>query len=214
MFSKGFPQLGEVVETELRDLERIMEKEHAQDESLASAPACHGECAQNDGPASAVSLVYEDVDSSVLSAEDVVRVKAALDSGACRSCLGPDDLPAGVEPSGNPTGASFVGANNSPIKRYGEAITKCRHAKGSFGTTWQVAAVTRPLAAVSQTCGPMDKPGRQEVIFTNQTSYILPPGAAAEIIKRFKPVAEFPREGNLYLAELELSSFAGQGPAR
>ena len=169
---------------------------------------------ENDGPASAVSLVYEDVDSSVLSAEDVVRVKAALDSGACRSCLGPDDLPAGVEPSGNPTGASFVGANNSPIKRYGEAITRCRHARGSFGTTWQVAAVTRPLAAVSQTCGPMDKPGRQEVIFTNQTSYILPPGAAAEIIKRFKPVAEFPREGNLYLAELELSSFAGQGPAR
>jgi len=116
MFSKGFPQLGEVVETELRDLERIMEEEHAQDESLASAPACHGEShgkphvccradigdgereTENDGPASAVSLVYEDVDSSVLSAEDVVRVKAALDSGACRSCLGPDDLPAGVEP--------------------------------------------------------------------------------------------------------------------
>ena len=229
MFPKGFPQLGEVVETELRDLERIMEKEYAQDESLASAPACHGECgpasAENGDhaetgrqfecqPCSEVGLVYEDVDSSVLSAEDVVRVKAALDSGACRSCLGPDDLPAGVEPSGNPTGASFVGANNSPIKRYGEAITKCRHAKGSFGTTWQVAAVTRPLAAVSQTCGPMDKPGRQEVIFTNQTSYILPPGAAAEIIKKFKPVAEFPREGNLYLAELELSSFAGQGPAR
>ena len=54
----------------------------------------------------------------------------------------------------------------------------------------------------------------EAVIFTTQTSYILPPGAAAEIIKRPKPVAEHPREGNLYLAELELSSVAGQGPVR
>ena len=43
MFSKGVPQLGEVVETELRDFERIMDEEHVQDESLTSAPVCHGE---------------------------------------------------------------------------------------------------------------------------------------------------------------------------
>ena len=166
-------------------------------------------------PDTEVGLVYENVDCAVLSAEDVVRVKAALDSGACRSCLGPDDLPAGVEPSGNPSGASFVGANNSPIKRYGEAITKCRHARGSFGTAWQVAAVTRPLKSVSQTCGPMEHPtGHHDVLFTNKMSFVVPPGAVAEIIKKYKPIGEFPREGNLYLAELELSSFAGQGPAR
>jgi hypothetical protein len=169
-------------------------------------------CPATDG---GVSLVYEDLNSEILSAEDVVRVKSALDSGACRNCLGPDDLPAGVEPSGNPSGANFVGANNSPIKRYGEATTNCRHARGSFGTTWQIAAVSRPLNSVSQTCGPIEHPtGYQDVVFTNKTSYVLPPGAVAEIIKKYKPIAEFPREGNLYLAELELSSFAGQGPAR
>ena len=68
---------------------------------------------------------------------------------------------------------------------------------------------------MSQTSGPIEHPaGEQDVVFTNKASYVLPPGAVAEIIKKPKPAVEFPREGNLYLAELELSSFAGQGPAR
>ena len=56
--------------------------------------------------------------------------------------------------------------------------------------------------------------GHHDVLFTNKTSFVVPPGAVAEIIKKYKPIAEFPREGNRYLAELELSSFAGQGPVR
>ena len=56
--------------------------------------------------------------------------------------------------------------------------------------------------------------GKQDVRFTNTTSYVVPPGAVAESIKKYKPIAEFPREGNLYLAELGLSSLVRQDPAR
>ena len=81
--------------------------------------------------------------------------------------------------------------------------------------SWQVAAVTRPPSSVSQTCGPMGHPtGHHDVLFNNKASYVVPPGAVAEIIKKSKPIAEFPCEGNLYLAERELSGFAGQAPAR
>ena len=52
------------------------------------------------------------------------------------------------------------------------------------------------------------------MLFNNKTSYVVPPGAVAEISNKYKPIAEFPREGNLYLTELELSSFVRQGPAR
>ena len=68
---------------------------------------------------------------------------------------------------------------------------------------------------MSQTCGPIEHPtGYQDVVFTHKTSYVLPPGAVADIIKGYKPIAEFPRDGDLYLAELELSSVVGQDPAR
>ena len=75
--------------------------------------------------------------------------------------------------------------------------------------------MARPLTSVSQTCGPIEhRTWYQDVVFTNKTSYVLPPGADIEIIKKCKRIVEFPCEGNLYLAELELSSLAGQGPAR
>jgi hypothetical protein len=59
--------------------------------------------------------------------------------------------------------------------------------------------------------GPVDK---QDVLFDNNFCYIVQPGVVAAIMKVIKAVAEHTREGNLYLTELELSSFAGQGSAR
>ena len=35
----------------------------------------------------------------------------------------------------------------------------------------------------------------------------------AKVMEHVQPVAEYPREGNLYVAEVELSSVARQGPA-
>ncbi len=79
---------------------------------------------------------------------------------------------------------------------------------------WNCAAVSRPLNSVSKIAGPMGPVGKQDVLFNNNSCYIVQPGAVAAIMKVIKAVAEYPREGNLYLAELELSSFAGQGSAR
>ena len=51
-----------------------------------------------------VGVVYEGGGDDMLGAL-TVTVKVAMDSGACASTLNPDDLPAGVVPSGNPSGA-------------------------------------------------------------------------------------------------------------
>ena len=42
---------------------------------------------------------------------------------------------------------------------------------------------------------------------------MVPPGIVEAVLKQIKPVAEYQREGNLYLAEFEMSDFAGQGQA-
>jgi len=160
-----------------------------------------------------VGLIYDDEGDDLIGALTVV-VKAAMDSGACASVLNPDDLPAGVVPSGNPSGAVFHGASNSPIRRYGSAVTRMRNKTMDVGCRWQVAEVTRPLNAVSEVCGPMGPVGLQDVLFNNNTCYVVPPGIVAKIMEHIQAVAEYPREGNLYLAEIELSSFARQGPAK
>ena len=88
-------------------------------------------------------------------------------------------------------------------------------AHGEVGCSWNVAEVTRSLNSVSEVTGPFEHPvGYQDVLFNNKTCYVVPPGIVAEIMKRVKPVAEYPREGGLYLAEMTTSSFARQGQDR
>jgi hypothetical protein len=160
-----------------------------------------------------VGLIYDDEGEDLINALTVV-VKAAMDSGACASVLNPEDLPAGVEPSGNPTGAVFHGANNSPIRRFGSAVTRMKNKTMDVGCRWQIAEVSRPLNSVSEVCGPMGPTGLQDVLFNNNTCYVVPPGVVAKIMEHIQAVAEYPREGNLYVAEIELSSFARQDPAK
>ena len=162
--------------------------------------------------ADAVGAIYfDDLDDCIMSAEEKVRVKAAMDSGACAHVINPDDLPAGAEPSGDP-GKDFVGANNSKIKRYGSVVTTCEHSLGSLDTEWQAAAVSRPLHAVSQVCGPKGGPSKSkhDVLFNNDDCFVVPAGTVLAIMKVVKAVANYPREGNLYLADMVLSkSFGG-----
>jgi hypothetical protein len=76
------------------------------------------------------------------------------------------------------------------------------------GCGWRVAEVTRPLNSVAEVCGPMGHElGHHDVLFNNKTCFVVPPGVVAAIMKHLEAVAEYPREGNLYLAEVELSSF-------
>ena len=53
----------------------------------------------------------------------------------------------------------------------------------NFGCRWQVADVTRPLNAVSEVCGPMGETGVHDVLFNNNTCYVVPPGIVAKIME-------------------------------
>ena len=142
----------------------------------------------------------------------IIRVRAAMDSGAVDHVINPEDLPGDVEPSGVVGDEHYVGANNSKIKRYGGAVTNCAHAGGSFGMKWNCAAVSRPLNSVSKIAGPMGPVGKRDVLFGNNSCYIAQPGVVKAIMEVIKAVAEYPREGDLYVADLALLSFVGQGP--
>ena len=64
---------------------------------------------------------------------------------------------------------------------------------------------------MSTVSGPHDGPGQQDVLFNNKTCDVVPPGVVERIMGEVLAVAEYPREGNLYVAEMELSGFARQG---
>jgi len=75
--------------------------------------------------------------------------------------------------------------------------------------------VTRALHSVSKIAGPEDHPtGYQDVLFNNRRCCVVPPGIVDLIMSKVKAVAEYKRSGGLYLADITLSSFARQGPAR
>ena len=82
-----------------------------------------------------------------------------------------------------------------------------------MGCEWQMAAVSRALRAVAQVTGPKSGPGKQDVLFDNEVCVVVPPGTVKEILKRIKPVMRYERQGNLYIAELTMSSFRRPGQA-
>ncbi len=141
-------------------------------------------------------IVEEDDDILATAGAAEVHIRPAMDSGAVANVIHPADLPAGAEPSGNPQGKHFVGANNSEIKRYGHCDTLLTGASLPREVTcrWQVADVTRPLNSVSQVCGPPEGTGDQDVLFNNRKCVVVPPGIVDEILKRVTPVAQYDRE--------------------
>ena len=52
--------------------------------------------------------------------------------------------------------------------------------------------------------------GGRHKIFCAGRGVVVPPGVVEHILKTAKPVAECLREGNLYIDEMEMSSFARQ----
>jgi hypothetical protein len=182
----------------------------ARDATQASATG-----SSNDEPLVNMLVHDEGDDELLVTAEERVIVRAAMDSGSVANVIHPDDLPSGVEVSENTTGKHFSGAGGSIIKKYGSCSTMNQTKGGNkFGARWQVADVTRPLNSVSETCGPIDGPGTQDVLFTNKRCYVVPPGIVDQIMKTTKSVVEYDRSGGLYLADIEMSSFPRQGLGR
>ena len=162
-----------------------------------------------------LNILEEELEEATLNAAiaETVRVKVAMDSGATANVAHPSQFPAGVEIIPNTTNRHFRGANNSRIERYGSAKTVLTGKHGSVGCAWQAADVSRALHSVSTVCGPEeDEIGKQDVLFNNKLCVVVPPGVVRAILKRIKPVAEYPREGDLYVGEMTMSSFTRQGP--
>ena len=160
-------------------------------------------------------MVEDDAgDSGLLGTITQVRVRPAADSGACDHVINPDELPDDAVIVPNTTGKHFKGANDSVIENYGDVETILESDMGAISCGWKAANVSRPLHSISKIAGPPGgiKNSKQDVLFNNDICVVVPPGIVAEILKRVTPVAAYAREGNLYVGDLILSSFARQGP--
>ena len=144
-------------------------------------------------------------------APQTVKVRVALDSAACDNVIDPKDLPQDAEFEPNENDKHFKGANDSHIERYGSCKTIMNGKHGKVGCNWQMAAVSRALHSVGVVAGPKDGPGKQDILFNNEKAYVVAPGIVKKIMEHCKAVAEYDREGNLYVGEMTLQSFHRQG---
>jgi len=138
-------------------------------------------------------------------------VRVALDSAACDNVIDPEELPQDADFEPNETGKHFVGANDSPIERYGSCKTIMSSKHGKIGCTWQMAAVSRALHSVGVVAGHKGGAGKQDILINNNKAYVVAPGIVAKLLEQITPVAEYDREGNLYVGEVTLSSFHRPG---
>ena len=159
-------------------------------------------------------MILEDDDhGDICAAVERVRIRPAMDSGAVANVIHPKELPDDAVVKPNTTGKHFRGANNSVIENYGDAETILESQTGEVGCGWKVADVSRPLHSVSQVCGPAGgaEVAKQDVMFNNDVCVVMPPGLLREILKRVDPIAQYDREGNLYVGDMVMSSFIRQG---
>ena len=145
------------------------------------------------------------------STSESTKIRVAMDSAAVNNVIHPEELPQSVEYTPNTTGKHFVGANNAHIENFGACTTLLTSKHGDVGCDWCLADVTRPLHSVAKVTGPKDGPGKQDVLFDNERCVVVAPGTVKKIMQHLKPVAEYEREGNLYLADMTLSSFRRPG---
>ena len=158
-----------------------------------------------------LALILEEHEELVGAATEVVKVRVAMDSGSVANVINSEELPSDAQLEANNSGSHFVGAGGGRIRKYGACNTSLKGKHGQVGCRWQVADVTMALNSVSTVTGPYEGPGDQDVLFNNKTCYVVPPGVVAQIMKHVKAVAEYPRDGGLYVADMELTSFQRQG---
>ena len=84
---------------------------------------------------------------------------------------------------------------------------------GRVGCNWQMAAVSRALHSVGVVAGPKGGPSmaKQDILFNNDKCYVVAPGVVRKLMETLTAVAEYDREGNLYVGEMTLESFRRQG---
>ena len=156
-----------------------------------------------------VNLLYDDSDDdddqapgfvANIGRPKSVQICVALDSGATDNVIDPDDLPEGVELKG-PVGEPFKDASGGDIKKFGRCITLLENEDTNVCCGWTAFAVTRPLQSVREILGPEGGPGVKDVMFNNRIGVVMPPGLLEMLLKQIKPVAKYPRRGDLYVGD-------------
>ena len=137
-----------------------------------------------------------------------------MGSAACDNVINPEELPSDAEFEPSTNGKLLTGANDSHIERYDSCKTIMSSKHGNVGCNWQMAGVSRALHSVGIVAGPKGGPGKQDVLFNNDKCYVAAPGVVKKLMGTLTAVAEYDREGNLYIGEMSLQSFHRQGPQR
>ncbi len=166
---------------------------------------------ENHSKSSISCLELESHDGVIAHTESSRRIRVAMDSAAVDNVIHPDELPENMEYEPNTTGQHFRGANNAHIENFGSCRTLLTSTCGDVGCDLRMADVSRPLHSVAKVTGPKGGPGKQDVLFDNDHCFVVAPGAVKKIMKQLQAVAEYEREGNLYVADMTLSSFGRPG---
>ena len=155
--------------------------------------------------------MLQHMENDFIGACERVKIKVAMDSGSVANVMHPKYLPKDAKPEPNHTGNHFTGAGGDMIEKFGTCLTELEGEHGRVGCEWDLAEVSRALHSVSKVCGPEEGAGKQDVIFNNKRCVVVPPGVLDAVMKHAQAIAEYKREGNLYLAEMTMSSFRRHG---
>ncbi len=163
-----------------------------------------------------LNMIIDAAADQLLATTEQKRIKIAADTGAFAHCAAPVDLPDSVVVEQERL-RNFVGAGGEGLKHYGKAKVKMQQRNGGHVTnTFQVLDVIRPLHSVS-----MITDNDFDMLFKKGCAYVVPEGAFDKVLAVTPKVAEYPREGGLWVTEMVVkapeadpaaaASFAGQG---
>ena len=134
-------------------------------------------------------------------ADEAVKVKIALDSGAVAHVAGPHSIPGTVRverPANGKAPRDFVGAKGDKIANFGLAKVVLEQQDGkNVRTEFQVAEVCRPLHSVSAIA---DK--GNDILFMQGRAIVVPAGSFDKLIASITVKATYERSGGLYVAEM------------
>ena len=149
---------------------------------------------------------------ALMAVNQAVDIEVAIDSGSVVHVANPDHLPAHAEVVPNTTGRHFNGANASHIENYGTCLTSMvdKTTGTKVNCDWSVAEVVKPLHAVCKITGTTAAP-KHDVLFTAGRAVVVPHGHVDSILRTVKPLMQYDRQGDLFVAKLSMSGFTRQG---
>ena len=198
-------EIAQIEADEIAKVERILEAEHnvikcLQYEDDYDDDECNHNHDHNHDHAALMAMDVKEMD-----------IEVAIDSGSVVNVANRRHLPANAVVLPNTSGRHFNGANASHIENYGTCFTRLQDKKTNVRVDcdWSVGEVVRPLHAVCKLTGTVDTP-KHDVLFTAGRAVVVPHGHVEDLLKRVKPLMQYDRKGDLFVAKLTMSTFAGQ----